>query len=289
MKRFKIILIFLLLSTALFAEEARVNANSLNIRESPSPKSKVIAKLKKGDVIRVYSCAVNDFCNINYGSVTGYVSGKYLVPISTQTTSYKKQENTNTQQIETQKAVKAEEEVGSGWKIGIILFLLVSICAAILGFVKKNTIVAAIGTAISLLFIIGLFSYGLTGFILLIQKILICTAIFLIVAGALYIYASDANTGSKNSNHNSSSSQKPKYINIVRAYVTRGCDLCVEIENQDGRKKTFRTTYGGGVKLEGYTNSSVTIVCSKHRITRRLKGDTLFYAELFDESQGTAF
>ena len=188
----KSIFFILILFIAVFAEDAQVNANSLNVRKSPSSNSKVIAKLKKGDIIRVYSCTVDNFCNINYGSVTGYVSGKYLVPVSTKTVSYSEQKKTNTQQIETQEPVEAEE-VGIEWKIGLFVFWAIAIGAAVFGFMSEGWILGIIGSFFSVLILIGLIACGgVTGFILLIQNII---AFCFVAAFALFIISCIATKG----------------------------------------------------------------------------------------------
>ena len=167
----KSIFLILLLFIAIFAEEAQVNANSLNVRESPNSKSKVITKLKKGDITNVYTCTANDFCLIKFGSVTGYVSKKYLVS----TDSYNEQENTNTQQIE-EKAPVQVEEVGIGWKIGLFVILAIAIGAVIHGAVnigRDGGLFVLLGLFFAVPIIIGIIACGgVTEFILLIQNII---------------------------------------------------------------------------------------------------------------------
>lgn len=273
--------VIMLLSIAFassFGYYARVDANTLNVRESPSTKSKVVYKLKKGDVINTNTC-INDFCRINYGSAIGYVSKDYIVPI----------ENVLYTVDEPQKKIDVSDSdnVGFAWKAGVLVFWLIAIIAAVVGFRKKNVIVGVVGSTISVLFLLGMVSCGLVGFVLLIQKILIVAAIIVVAIGALHFYSGDGVVG-----RSQESSSKTKYISIVNAYVTRGTDLCVEIENQDGSKKTFKTTYGGGIVLTGYTNNSVTLEVvgslarthSKNIVVKRLKGNTLFSAELVEES-----
>ncbi|MFM2479509.1 SH3 domain-containing protein [Celerinatantimonas sp. MCCC 1A17872] len=54
-----------------------VTASSLNVRNSPSPTSKVIGEYKKGDEIMVLS-SENGWAKIRYKSVYAWVSYKYL-------------------------------------------------------------------------------------------------------------------------------------------------------------------------------------------------------------------
>lgn len=77
----KFVLMILLLSCLAFASyQARVGANTLNVRMSGSTSSKVIAKLKKGDEVTVYLCQ-NGFCEVSFENGSGFVSEKFISQI----------------------------------------------------------------------------------------------------------------------------------------------------------------------------------------------------------------
>jgi hypothetical protein len=77
----KFVLMILLLSCLAFASyQAKVGANTLNVRMSGSTSSKVIAKLKKGDEVTVYLCQ-NGFCEVSFENGSGFVSEKFISQI----------------------------------------------------------------------------------------------------------------------------------------------------------------------------------------------------------------
>jgi len=59
-----------------FNELAIVTAYKLNVRSKPSLKSKVIRKLRKGDVVKVYDTVVNGK-DVWYKIIDGYISAYY--------------------------------------------------------------------------------------------------------------------------------------------------------------------------------------------------------------------
>lgn len=80
LKQIFVITIFLVVN-AESSYQATVVANTLNVREKPTATSKVVGKLQKEDVVQVESCN-SGFCKIESRSTSGYVSEKFLNPVS---------------------------------------------------------------------------------------------------------------------------------------------------------------------------------------------------------------
>ncbi|WP_338752232.1 SH3 domain-containing protein [Bacillus sp. FJAT-52991] len=86
--RMKYILVFLLSFSLLFpslqAEASAVNqhftvtAKTLNVREKPSPRAKIVGSLKKGTVVYVYNKEPGGWSKIKYNGKAGYVASSYL-------------------------------------------------------------------------------------------------------------------------------------------------------------------------------------------------------------------
>ncbi len=56
-------------------------ATTLNVREKPGPKAKVIGSLKNDMVVYVYNTEPGGWSRINYQNKAGFVASSYLVPI----------------------------------------------------------------------------------------------------------------------------------------------------------------------------------------------------------------
>lgn len=83
MNRILILLLLICLSSnssgqTIFKEKAIVTANSLNIREKPTPNSKIVGKLKKDETILIEN-SINGYAGIKLeNNFKGYVSMEYL-------------------------------------------------------------------------------------------------------------------------------------------------------------------------------------------------------------------
>lgn len=76
-------------------------ANTLNVRNMPNSSSQTIGKVTKGKQVEVYGF-VNDFAEINYYGRKGYVSRKYITPLTTYNTSSTANNNQNSTQTTSQ-------------------------------------------------------------------------------------------------------------------------------------------------------------------------------------------
>ncbi|MEK4876203.1 SH3 domain-containing protein [Bacillus sp. FSL W8-0102] len=65
-------------------------STTLNVREKPSPKAKVIGSLKNGTVVYVYNTAPGGWSKIKYNNKDGYVASIYLVQQGTAKTVFSK-------------------------------------------------------------------------------------------------------------------------------------------------------------------------------------------------------
>lgn len=155
----KFTFILLLISGLAFASyQAKVSANTLNVRNNSSTTSKVLFKLNKNDEITVYSCQ-NGFCEIFANNRTGFVSEKYI----------KRIENRQSASSGSKTTLFSDEAARCLWLIGILILLL------ILTFVLKR-FKAPLKIFLSFLFVTiavflsGLMIYGksfLVGFLVL--------------------------------------------------------------------------------------------------------------------------
>lgn len=65
--------------------------SKLNVREKPSAKAKIIGALKKGTKVYVYNAEPGGWAKIKYNNKAGYVSSGYLVPASSDVSTFKKE------------------------------------------------------------------------------------------------------------------------------------------------------------------------------------------------------
>lgn len=80
------IIVFLLMITLIPVQQAEAStgnhtvkvSTTLNVREKPSPKAKVVGSLKNGTVVNVYSTAPGGWSKIKYKNKAGYVASSYL-------------------------------------------------------------------------------------------------------------------------------------------------------------------------------------------------------------------
>lgn len=80
-------------------------ANTLNVRNMPNSSSQTIGKITKGKQVAVYGF-VNDFAEINYNGRKGYVSRKYITPL----TMYRASSTANNNQKSTQTTSQAQPQ-----------------------------------------------------------------------------------------------------------------------------------------------------------------------------------
>ena len=94
MKKILLLTMVFLLSTTLFSAkltEASTGNHSvkvkttLNVREKPSPRAKIVGSLKNGTVVYVYNTEPGGWSKIKYNNKAGYVASRYLK--STKSTS----------------------------------------------------------------------------------------------------------------------------------------------------------------------------------------------------------
>lgn len=79
---------FLLIITLLPAKQAEASTGhhtvnvktTLNVRENPSPRAKVVGSLKNGAVVYVYNTEPGGWSKIKYNNKAGYVASGYLTP-----------------------------------------------------------------------------------------------------------------------------------------------------------------------------------------------------------------
>ncbi|OKL37647.1 SH3 domain-containing protein [Domibacillus mangrovi] len=79
---------FLLLITLVPAKKAEASTGhhtvnvktTLNVRENPSPRAKVVGSLKNGAVVYVYNTEPGGWSKIKYNNKAGYVASGYLTP-----------------------------------------------------------------------------------------------------------------------------------------------------------------------------------------------------------------
>ena len=121
----------LFLSINVFASyQARVTANTLNVREAWMANSKVVGKLQKDDVVQVDTCR-NGFCKITFGPVLGYASEKYLMQVPDQ-------------------LLNTKESSNEGWGY-VVLFIMAALGVTEFGFRKKIGCFAAVGSVFAVL------------------------------------------------------------------------------------------------------------------------------------------
>ncbi|MGG3449076.1 SH3 domain-containing protein [Domibacillus aminovorans] len=83
-----LMLTFLLLITLIPAKQAEASTGhhtvnvktTLNVRENPSPRAKVVGSLKNGAVVYVYNTEPGGWSKIKYNNKAGYVASGYLTP-----------------------------------------------------------------------------------------------------------------------------------------------------------------------------------------------------------------
>lgn len=126
MKKISIFILFFAVVFSFASYKAIVNASSLNVRDKPSEKSEIIDKLEKNWVVSVDTC-FDDFCKINYGSISGYASSKYL-----------------------NQAPKNETSKNSDWWI-LVLFILGALGIAEIGFRTRIGCISAGSSVIAII------------------------------------------------------------------------------------------------------------------------------------------
>ena len=78
MRKNKIITFILIFTiTWIFSQEKFINANKLNIRESPNQNSKIITQVKRNEKVIILE-EKNDWTKISFDNKIGFVSSKYL-------------------------------------------------------------------------------------------------------------------------------------------------------------------------------------------------------------------
>ena len=178
----KFTFILLLISGLAFASyQAKVSANTLNVRNNNSTTSKVLFKLNKNDEITVYSCQ-NGFCEIFANNRTGFVSEKYI----------KRIENRQSASSGSKTTLFSDEAARCLWLIGILILLL------ILTFVLKR-FKAPLKIFLSFLFVTiavflsGLMIYGksfLVGFLVLFVGLdIVCLLIYGGIQSIIYRFS----------------------------------------------------------------------------------------------------
>ena len=178
----KFTFILLLISGLAFASyQAKVSANTLNVRNNSSTTSKVLFKLNKNDEITVYSCQ-NGFCEIFANNRTGFVSEKYI----------KRIENRQSASSGSKTTLFSDEAASCLWLIGILILLL------ILTFVLKR-FKAPLKIFLSFLFVTiavflsGLMIYGksfLVGFLVLFVGLdIVCLIIYGGIQSIIYRFS----------------------------------------------------------------------------------------------------
>ncbi len=178
----KFTFILLLISGLAFASyQAKVSANTLNVRNNSSTTSKVLFKLNKNDEITVYSCQ-NGFCEIFANNRTGFVSEKYI----------KRIENRQSASSGSKTTLFSDEAARCLWLIGILILLL------ILTFVLKR-FKAPLKIFLSFLFVTiavflsGLMIYGksfLVGFLVLFVGLdIVCLIIYGGIQSIIYRFS----------------------------------------------------------------------------------------------------
>ncbi|MDY6264941.1 MAG: SH3 domain-containing protein [Fibrobacter sp.] len=178
----KFTFILLLISGLAFASyQAKVSANTLNVRNNSSTTSKVLFKLNKNDEITVYSCQ-NGFCEIFANNRTGFVSEKYI----------KRIENRQPASSGSKTTLFSDEAARCLWLIGILILLL------ILTFVLKR-FKAPLKIFLSFLFVTiavflsGLMIYGksfLVGFLVLFVGLdIVCLIIYGGIQSIIYRFS----------------------------------------------------------------------------------------------------
>lgn len=165
----KFTFILLLISALAFASyQAKVSANTLNVRNNSSTTSKVLFKLNKNDEITVYSCQ-NGFCEIFANNRTGFVSEKYI----------KRIENRQSASSGSKSTLFSDEEARCLWLTGISILLL------ILTFVLKR-FKAPLKIFLSFLFVaIAVFLSGLMIYreLFLVDFLVLFVGLFVLLVG----------------------------------------------------------------------------------------------------------
>ena len=158
LKQIFVITIFLVVN-AVSSYQATVVANTLNVREKPTATSKVVGKLQKEDVVQVESCN-SGFCKIESRSTSGYVSEKFLNPVSST-------------------SADAEKSSSDGWGV-LVLFIVLALGVTELGLRKKIGCISAAGAVVAiscLWLLLDVFHVG-TGYAILVIALAIL-AIFM--------------------------------------------------------------------------------------------------------------
>ena len=109
-----IILSILLLSSYVFGASGKITADTLNIRESASQSSKVIARIAKDQKVEILEDN-GEWLKVKYKDYTGYVSSKFVskdevnTEVPAETVEEKKEESTeNAQPVENTEPKKEE-------------------------------------------------------------------------------------------------------------------------------------------------------------------------------------
>ena len=158
LKIFFVVLAFLMVNASA-SYKATVVANTLNVREKPTATSKVVGKLQKEDVVQVESCN-SGFCKIESRSTSGYVSEKFLNPVSST-------------------SADAEKSSSDGWGV-LVLFIVLALGVTELGLRKKIGCISAAGAVVAiscLWLLLDVFHVG-TGYAILVIALAIL-AIFM--------------------------------------------------------------------------------------------------------------
>ncbi|OCA92004.1 SH3 domain-containing protein [Pseudobacillus wudalianchiensis] len=99
MKKIFLLMVVFFLSITLFSAKPTAASTgnhtvkvktTLNVREKPSPRAKIVGSLKNGTIVYVYSTEPGGWSKIKYKNKAGYVASRYLKAITPTSPSTKK-------------------------------------------------------------------------------------------------------------------------------------------------------------------------------------------------------